>query len=48
MWKKLGHSVRQPSGYNAFIPLSFPPEKEFALSLMAPENPVIYGRDERR
>lgn len=30
---KIGKLVQQPSGYKAFIPEKFPPEKPFTLSL---------------
>lgn len=32
MWKKLGHLVRQPAGYKAYIPLPFPPQESLELS----------------
>lgn len=31
MWKKLGHQVQQPTGYKAFIPLSFPPTSPLSI-----------------
>ncbi len=31
MWSRLGHLVQQPTGYKAFIPLPFPPERSLSL-----------------
>jgi Fic family protein len=41
MWQRLGHLVQQPTGYKAFIPLSFPPEP---LLLLPPHLEVKHGK----
>lgn len=40
MWKQIGHTVQQPTGYKAFIPLSFPPKEPLVLS---PRLEILHG-----
>lgn len=41
MWQKLGHQVKQPNEYKAFIPLPFPPEP---ILLLPPYLEVKHGK----